>query len=94
MSISIRKRIENASAPLLLRLHAMPRFVVPVMLVAALLVGFITTGVISVVAILFVALFVTWLLYLSWPLLDSGPRVLRAAVVALLLAVLLGRMSG
>ena len=52
------------------------------------------SGVISVVAILFVALFVTWLLYLSWPLLDSGPRVLRAAVVALLLAVLLGRMSG
>ncbi len=92
MSQSIRKRVEVASAPLLLRLHTMPRFLVPLLLVSSLLLGFMTTGIISYLALLFVALFVTWLLFLSWPLLEPGARLLRSAVVVMLLGVILSRV--
>lgn len=94
MTNSIRKRLETASAPLLVRLHTMPRFLVPLLLVSSLLLGFMTTGIVSYVALLFVALFVSWLLFLSWPLLEPGARLLRSAVVVMLLGVILSRVIG
>lgn len=94
MTNSIRKRLETASAPLLVRLHTMPRFLVPLLLLSSLLLGFMTTGIVSYVALLFVALFVSWLLLLSWPLLEPGARLLRSAVVVMLLGVILSRVIG
>jgi len=94
MTQSIRTRVEASSAPLLLRLHTMPRFLVPLLLVSSLLLGFMTTGIISYFALLFVALFVTWLLFLSWPLLEPRARILRSAVVVMLLAVIVSRVLG
>jgi len=72
----------------------MPRFLVPLLLVSSLLLGFMTTGIISYFALLFVALFVTWLLFLSWPLLEPRARILRSAVVVMLLAVIVSRVLG
>ena len=57
---------------------------VPFLLVAALLVaGLLVEGVVGGLLLLVLAALLGSLLYLSWPALEPGPRLLRLAVVVL-----------
>ncbi|HEV7197005.1 MAG TPA: DUF6703 family protein [Pedococcus sp.] len=89
-----RRRLERASAPPLLAMHRLHRLVIPFVLAAFLVVGLWLPWRIAAVLVLFDAVFVAWLLALSWPLLGTLGRVLRVAtVIALVLAATL-RMAG
>ena len=85
-----RKRLEKASAPYLARVHALPRWVLPVFMTIILLIGLLANpkespGLwIGFFALLFIGLFLTWLLALSWPLLTRSSKVLRVLVAALI----------
>jgi hypothetical protein len=84
---TLRPSIERASLPLITRLSSLPR-VVPFLLMLALLVGGVVVGgPVGFVLMGLAAVFVGWILYLSWPRLSGSERIMRSAV--LLLAVVL-----
>ncbi len=77
------RSLQRRLAPFVVLLARMPR-AVPFLLVAVLLVaGLLTQGVVGAVLLLVLAFLLATLLLLSWPALQPGPRVLRVAVVGL-----------
>jgi hypothetical protein len=80
-------RLQKASAPLLLKLSALPRWLVPLMLGALLLLGFFLDGVLGSLALMLVGLFLAWLVMLSWPLLSPGSKMIRTLIVGVVLGV-------
>ncbi len=95
---SSRRSLERISAPWLLRLHRLPRWLVPIGLAVMLFLGLLLSGPwawLGAVLMVLVGLFVSWLTALSWPILTPGSRAIRVVVGAVLfgLAVLkaLGR---
>ena len=83
---SPRRRVELAAGPLVVLLARLPRIVpflvVLVLLVAGLLVGSVVGGLLLLVLAALLAV----LLVLGWPALEPSARVLRCAVLALLVA--------
>ncbi|MBA8795812.1 hypothetical protein FHX74_003453 [Friedmanniella endophytica] len=73
------------SKPVLVRLSALPRVVVPLLMVALAAVGLFAPVPVAVVALVALILFVGWLAYLSWPLLSTGSRALRVMMLVLLI---------
>jgi energy-coupling factor transporter transmembrane protein EcfT len=81
----LRPSIERASLPLITRLSSLPRAVPFLLLLALLIAGVVIRGPVGFVLMGLGAVFVGWILYLSWPRLTSSERIMRSAV--LLLAV-------
>ena len=95
---SARRTLERLSAPALVTLHNLPRWLIPVALATTLFLGLILSGgwrFLGALMLVVVGLFVSWLTALSWPILTPSSRFIRVLVgVALFgLAVLkaLGR---
>lgn len=91
-SPTLRTRVEDVSRPLLLRLHALPRMVVP--LVTVLLVGVTALAPLPyawVGAVLALAL-VAWIGYLSWPVATHGGKVMRIVMLLLVLGLAASRL--
>lgn len=78
--------LQKASAPLLLRLHALPRWIIPVLMAVLLVTGFALEGIAGALCLLVLGLFLGWLVLLSWPLLSPGSKVIRVLVVGVVLA--------
>ena len=83
-----RRRVEHLSRPALARLTRLPKPAVPVATVALLAVGVVAPPTVGLVALTLVALFVAWLTILAWPAVNMGGRLVRVAMVGLV--VLLG----
>lgn len=83
---ALRKRVTDLSAPTLLRIHSLPKFLVPGMIAILMLVGLFSPAPYSGIALTVVCMFIGWLMYLSWPLLDSKARVIRFLVFLILVA--------
>ncbi|MCI0687701.1 MAG: hypothetical protein L0Y54_10760 [Sporichthyaceae bacterium] len=81
-----RASLERASTPVLMRLSALPGWVVPVLMLAVAVTGLFVGGPVGFALLLLVAMFLTWLATLSWPLLSPRTRVLRLLVPAAVLA--------
>jgi len=88
---SVRASVERSTRPLLVRLHALPRPLVPLVTVLLVAVGVLAPPAVGVAALGVVALFVAWIAYLSWPVVTTGGRVLRLAMVALVVLLALSR---
>lgn len=94
-----QKYIAKVSAPLLVRLHALPRWVVPIFMTVLLLLGLLanpneTWGFwIGFLSLLFIAVFLFWLLVLSWMILVPTSRLLRVLVIGLLLYAAFSRFT-
>ncbi|MEP6649242.1 MAG: hypothetical protein ABJA74_04920 [Lapillicoccus sp.] len=86
MSLPFRSRVEHAAYPVLDRLQRLPRLV-PFLGVLVLLVVGILVPRWGFVASAMVALGVAFLLYYTWPRLTMPERLLRVAVLALIMAV-------
>jgi hypothetical protein len=82
----LRKKITNVSAPILLRIHSLPRFVVPALMAIFMVLGLFLQPPLSGIALAIVSTFVGWLMYLSWPLLDPRSKVIRFTVLLILAA--------
>lgn len=83
---ALRKRVTDLSAPALLRIHGLPKFLVPGLIAVFMLLGLFLQAPYSGVALTIVCLFIGGLMYLSWPLLDSKSRIIRFLVFAILVA--------
>jgi hypothetical protein len=90
--VPLRRTVERASAPVLLWLSSRPRFLLP-LLVAVLLIGGLAAPPAPGLAMLLVlTALLAWLSYLSWPALDGRARMLRAAMLALVVVALAQRV--
>jgi hypothetical protein len=89
---TLRQQVERTSKPLLLRLHQLPRAVVPLGTVVLVLVGVLAPPAVGLVALAAVALFVAWIAYLSWPIVSGTGRLLRLVMVALVVVLALSRL--
>ncbi len=79
----LRTAIETRSAPVLLAIGRLPRWVPAIVLAVVLVAGLATSGVIAVACLGLIAVVLSWLAFLSWPALSGSGRALRVAVVAL-----------
>ena len=82
---SLRKSIERKSAPLLISLSRLPKFITPVIVGILLFIGLSQRNALGVVCIAVVATFIIWLSYLAWPVLDPRARVVRSLLIGMLL---------
>lgn len=89
----LRGTVERRSAPLLLWLSARPKVLLPAVTVLLLLVGLVAPTPVGVPVLVLLALLIGWLSYLSWPAVDTAPRLLRVATVGLVLAAAAGRLT-
>ena len=87
VSSPLRESVENLSRPLLVRLSRLPAVVPFLTMLALLLLGGVIGGPVGFVLVGIGALFIAWLLYLSWPRLTATERLMRAAVVTLAMAL-------
>jgi hypothetical protein len=83
----LRGAVERASLPLLTRLSRLPRVVPFLSMLVLLLVGAFFGGPVGSVLVGLAVLFLAWLLYLAWPQLSASERLMRLAVIALVVAV-------
>jgi hypothetical protein len=83
----MRRGIERRSAAPLVFLHGLPKWVLPLALLAALIVGFAVPGWAGGAALVLVAVILGWFGYLSWPMLATPSRLLRCATIAAVLAI-------
>lgn len=83
---ALRKRITDLSAPALLRIHGLPKFLVPGLIAILMLLGLFLPAPYSGISLTIVSAFIGWLMYLSWPLLDSKSRLIRLLVLLILIA--------
>lgn len=86
MPSSFRASFERTSLPLLTRISALPRWA-PFLAVLALLVAGILVPGWGWILTAVVAVFLAWLLALSWPRLNAVERLMRFAVVVLALVI-------
>jgi hypothetical protein len=83
---TLRESFERASLPALTFLSGLPRIVPFLAILGLTLAGVLLPGW-GWVLIAVVALLLTWILLLAWPRLSTAERVMRLAVVALVVAV-------
>ena len=76
----LRARFERASAPWLMRMAALPPFVIPALLGITLFLGLVLPSRWAGLLLLPIAVFLVWLCALSWPSLSTGSRALRLLV--------------
>jgi hypothetical protein len=91
---NVRGEVERRSAVLLVFLHRLPRWVPPVVAGVLLLAGLFASGVLGGAILLVLAAALGWLAYLSWPRVEPPLRLLRAAALAVLVAVAAGHILG
>lgn len=82
---SFRKSIERSSAPILISLSKLPKFVAPVFVAILLVIGLYQHNLIGIVCISLVVLFIVWLSFLAWPVLEPRARVMRLVLIGLLI---------
>ncbi|MGL4177107.1 MAG: DUF6703 family protein [Dermatophilaceae bacterium] len=83
---SLRDSLERASLPALTRLSRLPR-PVPFLVVLALVVGGLLVPGWGWVLLAVVSAVLLWFLVLAWPRLTLAERMMRIAVVAMMLAI-------
>jgi hypothetical protein len=89
----LRHSVERTSAPVLLLLTGLPRWVVMFAPLALVLLGFFLPLAPGLVALGIFFLLTGWLAYLSWPRADLRARAIRLAMFALVIALVVIRVT-
>ncbi|MGA8046654.1 MAG: DUF6703 family protein [Dermatophilaceae bacterium] len=89
---TLRESIESASYPLVRRLSEWPKWA-PFLLILGLMVAGVLIPSVGWVLIAVVAVFLAWLLYLGWPRLSTVDRLMRIAVIALVVVAAITRAN-
>jgi len=74
------------------RLSQLPKLVPFAILLTMLVAGVLIGGPLGFVLMALAAIFVAWVLYLSWPILSSSERLMRSAVLLLAAAMAVVRL--
>ena len=92
---SLRQRFERVSAPLILSLARLPRWVFPLAMAALLVAGLmVNPGGLGGLFLLVLVAALCWLTALSWPALTVAGRILRVITILAALAVVYARFTG
>jgi hypothetical protein len=86
MSEPFRRRVERRSAVLLGRIGRLPTWSPLVVVLGLTSAGLLVRGPVGALLLAVLALLLGWLSYLSWPALQPGGRLVRALVLALVVA--------
>jgi hypothetical protein len=86
VSLPFRSRVEHAAYPVLARLERLPRVVSFLGVLALIVIGIFVPRW-GFLATALVALVVAFLVYYTWPRLTMPERLMRCAVLALIVAV-------
>ena len=89
-----RSRIEAASRPVLARLHALPRLLVPLGTLVLVAIGAFAPVPVALLAFAVVFLFIAWIAYLSWPAVPISGRLMRLAMLVMIVVLALSRFRG
>ena len=92
-----RSALEAKSYPLLVTLQRVPRWVMVVLPAVLLFGGLIQTGSLAWlggIMLLLVAVFLGWLLLLSWPVLTVGSRAVRLVTVVAVIGIAVYKFMG
>jgi hypothetical protein len=90
----LRASVERASVGPLVTLTRLPRWIPGLGIGALLVIGLFVPGALGALALVPVALLLTWLTFLSWPVLGYGPRLLRLAVLLVVAGYVGARLLG
>ena len=87
--------LQRYSAPILARLHGLPRWLFPIFTATLLVGGLLVPNAIAATILLSaLSLILAWLIALSWPVLRPIPRLMRLLVLGALVMVVVGRAQG
>jgi hypothetical protein len=89
-----RSVVSERSREMLLRLSRLPALVIPGVVLVLMLVGLGAPLVFALPALGVIALFVAWLAYLSWPVLDTRGRLTRGLMLAIVVGSAVARTQG
>ncbi len=89
-----RRTLEQRSRPWLVRLNAVPRPLLMLVVTAVMALGLFVHGPVGGILLLLLGLFLGWLLALSWPAIQPVQRGVRMFVTALVLVWGVGKMFG
>jgi hypothetical protein len=84
---TLRSRVNQASLPLMTKLASLPKAMPFLLMVVLLVGGLLIPDPFGLVLRSLAALFVAWVLYLSWPRLTPTERIMRFAVLMLAAAL-------
>ena len=87
MPNTLRPSVERASLPLITKISSLPKALPFLLMLALLVAGVLIGGPAGFVLMGLAALFVGWVLYLSWPRLTGSERIMRFAVLLLAVAM-------
>jgi len=88
-------KLAQLSAPVLLFIHGLPRFVFPTFTAALLLGGlFVKSGFVGGILLLALDLVLGWLIALSWQLLTPSARLIRSIMLVVVIWYAFGRFTG
>jgi hypothetical protein len=86
--------VETASRPVLARLHALPRLLIPLGTVVLIAVGAFAPTPLALVAFAVLFVFIAWIAYLSWPAVPFSGRLMRLAMLALIVVLAVVSLDG
>lgn len=92
MTSPTRRELSRLSAPALAWLSLRPKLLLPVVSVALLIGGLALPAPYGVPLLVLLLLLVAWLSYLSWPVVVGPARVVRLALLGLLVVAILSRV--
>ncbi|MEP6666403.1 MAG: DUF6703 family protein [Nocardioidaceae bacterium] len=93
-SSATREALSARSRGILLQLSQLPTLVIPGAMLVLMLVGLSAPLPFALPALAVIAVFVAWLAYLSWPILDSRARLLRIVMLAVVIGAAVARLLG
>ena len=83
-------RLEHASVPVAERLNALPRLVLPLVVLALFVVSVLVPA-FGWVPLVLVAALIAWFLFLTWPRLSLPERLMRSTVLLMVIAAAIVR---
>jgi hypothetical protein len=89
----LRQRITKISYPYVARLHGMPKLTLPGITLVLALIGVFAPVPAAVPALILLALLLSWLGFLSWPVVGTGPRLLRIFSILVILLFAVSRIA-
>lgn len=90
-SSPLRRQVESRTRPLLIRLHRLPRPLIPLATVVAIAVGMLAPLRVALVALALVFCFVGWIAYVSWPVVPTSGRLIRVLMLGLVVVLAVTR---
>jgi hypothetical protein len=89
----LRQRITKISYPYVAKLHGMPKLTLPGITLVLALVGVFAPIPVAVPALILLALLLSWLGFLSWPVVGTGARAMRVFSVLIILLFAISRIA-